>query len=113
MLLVRRVSKRYAIDGTVYLVNDRAPALSMEDVVERGQIGRAGKFVPLGDYDPFAAVRVPNSSVNLNHAQIRNFTSVPELTRYLEARGFARSAGAGLQPGDPTKNTLMLFVKRA
>jgi SAM-dependent methyltransferase len=175
---VKGLRKRFAIEGTVYLVNDRAPALSMEDVVERGQITRAGKFVPLGDYDPFAAVRVPNSSVDLvtnyigfhhapadrldpfvrsiaqvlrpggrlvvrdhdvdgadmnamvglahdvfnagvglswaeNHAQIRNFTSAPELTRYLEARGFSRSPGAGLQPGDPTKNTLMLFLKRA
>jgi SAM-dependent methyltransferase len=175
---VKGLRKRYAIDGTVYVVNDRAPALSMEDVVERGQVARAGKFVALGDYDPFAAVRIPDSSVDLvtnyigfhhapadrldpfvrsiarvlrpggklvvrdhdvdgadmnamvglahdvfnagvglswaeNHAQIRNFTSVAELTRYLEQRGFTRAAGAGLQPGDPTKNTLMLFVKRA
>jgi SAM-dependent methyltransferase len=175
---VKGLRKRFAINGAVYVVNDHAPALSIEDIIERGQIARAGNFVPLGDYDPFAAARIPPASVDLltnyigfhhapaarldafvrsvvgvlrpggklvvrdhdvdgaemnamvglahdvfnagvgipwaeNQAQIRNFTSVSDLTRYLEARGLSRTGGSALQDGDPTKNTLMLFVKRA
>jgi SAM-dependent methyltransferase len=62
---VKGLRKRFAIDGAVYVVNDHAPALSIEDIIERGQIARAGDFVPLGDYDPFAAARIPPASVDL------------------------------------------------
>jgi len=48
-----------------------------------------------------------------NHAQIRHFRSVEALTKYLATRGFTRSGGERLQAGDPTKNTLLMFVKSA
>jgi hypothetical protein len=48
-----------------------------------------------------------------NHEQIRNFQSIAWLEQYLAARGLERSGGTGLQAGDPTRNTLLMFVKRA
>src|SRR5262245_8538426 len=48
-----------------------------------------------------------------NHAQIRHFRSVKALDEYLATRGFARSGGERLQAGDPTKNTLLMFVKQS
>ena len=48
-----------------------------------------------------------------NHLQIRNFTSVKQQVPYLAKMGFERGHGIRLQAGDPTKNTLMVFTKRA
>jgi len=48
-----------------------------------------------------------------NHAQIRHFRSVKALEDYLATRGFARSGGERLQAGDPTKNTLLMFLKQS
>jgi hypothetical protein len=46
-----------------------------------------------------------------NQTQIRNFTSVTQLQEYLGKVGFERSSMRLLQDGDPTRNTLLLFVK--
>lgn len=46
-----------------------------------------------------------------NAAQIRNFTSVDELSVVLAATGFTVSPYRRLQADDPTRNTLMLFTK--
>jgi len=48
-----------------------------------------------------------------NAAQIRNFRSLADLTRYLEAQGFHREPATRFQHGDPTRNALMLFSKPA
>ena len=46
-----------------------------------------------------------------NSAQIRNFTSVPQLEQVLGAAGFEKTKARALQAHDPTQNTLMVFVK--
>jgi hypothetical protein len=46
-----------------------------------------------------------------NAAQIRNFTSVPQLEEVLGAAGFEKTKTRALQTHDPTQNTLMVFVK--
>lgn len=46
-----------------------------------------------------------------NAAQVRNFTSVPQLEQALGTVGFQKSNAIALQAHDPTKNTLMVFVK--
>lgn len=49
----------------------------------------------------------------VNQQEIRNFTSATEVTRYLEGFGFRSnpSKSSIFQPGDPTRNALMEFVK--
>ena len=46
-----------------------------------------------------------------NQAEFRAFRSVGEWTKMLQSRGFTRLAGAELQAGDPTANTLLAFQK--
>lgn len=46
-----------------------------------------------------------------NAAQIRRFRSLEGWTALLAAHGFRRKEGAGTQPGDPTDNTVLAFVK--
>ena len=50
---------------------------------------------------------------NVNQREIRNFTSIAEIARYLDGQGFkmTESKRPLLQPGDPTHNALMEFVK--
>lgn len=69
------------------------------------------------EMDTFVALAhdVFNAGLNIswadNAAQIRNFTSVPQLEAALGAAGFEKSATRLLQAHDPTDNTLMVFVK--
>jgi SAM-dependent methyltransferase len=62
---VKALRKRFAIEGVVFVANDSAPGLSLEDVIERGQLAKAGHYVPLGNYDGLDAGRIPDESVEL------------------------------------------------
>ncbi len=62
---VKELRKRFKIDGAVFLVNDTAPGLSLEDIAERGQLTQAGQYIPLGNYDGFDVARIPDVSVDL------------------------------------------------
>lgn len=48
---------------------------------------------------------------DVNQTEIRNFTSIAQLTAYLEERGFKSTRKLVYQPGDPTHNALMEFVR--
>lgn len=170
------IRKQIPIDGPRYIVNDVEPGFSPNDIAERGQLTKAGEYVPMGNYEPFDGNAIRPESVELvtnfigfhhapadkrarfiqavwqvlkpggrlvvrdhdvdspemhafvalahdvfnaglniswaeNAAQIRNFTSVPQLETALGAAGFEKSATRLLQAHDPTRNTLMVFVK--
>jgi SAM-dependent methyltransferase len=47
----------------------------------------------------------------VNQSEIRHFTSIAQLTAYLEQRGFRNSGKQRFQSGDPTRNALMEFVR--
>jgi len=47
----------------------------------------------------------------VNQAEIRRFTSLEQLTGQLDKVGFRRDPRALYQPGDPTRNALMVFTK--
>lgn len=47
----------------------------------------------------------------VNQEEIRNFTSMTEMVRYLEDFGFKAGARVIAQSGDPTRNILMMFTK--
>lgn len=69
------------------------------------------------EMDGFVALAhdVFNAGLNLswaeNAAQVRNFTSVSQLEEVLGAAGFDKAKNRLLQAHDPTRNTLMVFVK--
>jgi hypothetical protein len=47
----------------------------------------------------------------VNQGELRHFTSIPQLSGYLEARGFKGDGRRLLQQGDPTRNALMVFTR--
>jgi SAM-dependent methyltransferase len=57
--------KQVDIRGLSYVVNDAAPIYSLEDIIERGQVRKAGNFVSMGDYDEFDRGHIPEQSVEL------------------------------------------------
>jgi len=48
---------------------------------------------------------------SVNQKEIRNFTSISQLVAYLEGFGFKAEKQPLLQPGDPTHNALMEFIR--
>ncbi|MBM9501466.1 methyltransferase domain-containing protein [Leptospira sp. 201903071] len=173
---VKGLKKKIQIDGEIFILNDQEPKFNPEDLVERGQIAKAGKFVSLGDYDPIPEKAIANESVDLvtnfigfHHSpsirmdgfiesiarvlkpggklvlrdhdvnskemkhivalahdvynagleiswketstQVRNFTSVAEIEERCSRFGLKPLGRYILQKGDPTKNTLMAFVR--
>lgn len=53
------------LSGELVLVNDVAPGYAPVDIVERGRLGKLGRFVPLADYAPIAESDLPSASVDL------------------------------------------------
>jgi SAM-dependent methyltransferase len=73
---VSHLRKHLRIRGEIVLINDIAPSRSPVDIVERGQLGRIGRFVSLDDYAPITRDAVPDASmdvvtcyIGLHHAQ--------------------------------------------
>ncbi|MFT4624172.1 MAG: SAM-dependent methyltransferase [Myxococcota bacterium] len=60
---VRQLSERVSLRGPLWVVNDRPPAATPVDWIERGQLAEIGTFVPLGGYDPLTPI--PDASVDL------------------------------------------------
>lgn len=56
---------RLAITGTTYTLADQAPSYSPIDILDRGRISKAGKFIALGHYDPAIFGSIPKASVEL------------------------------------------------
>jgi SAM-dependent methyltransferase len=119
-------------DASVDLVTNfigfhHVPAERLDPFVASiGRVLRPGGKLVVRDHDARDADMVAlvalahdvfNAGVGLswdeNHRQVRNFTSTKTLEQYLETKGFVRSGGTRLQDGDPTKNALMLFLRRA
>jgi SAM-dependent methyltransferase len=175
---ISKLKSSAEIGGDLVLVNATAPGYSPTDLIERGQLSKIGRYVPLRDYAPIPEEMVASNSLDLvanfigfhhsppgrrdgfvhsiyrvlrpggklllrdhdvdsadmnrmvalahdvfnmglglpweqNQREIRNFTSIVQMKRYLEGFGFRAldSKSALLQRGDPTHNALMEFVK--
>jgi FAD/FMN-containing dehydrogenase len=91
---VRALSRAFALEGEVVLVNDWAPTHSPVDIVERGQLARLGRFVPMRDYEPVATEAVADESADLVTCYIGLHHAAPDV---LES--FVRSIWRIVRPG--------------
>jgi len=83
-----------AIDGPVFVVNDFEPGFAPEHVVERGQLRRAGRYVPLGEYEGFGAGQVPTAGVDLSRTSSASTTRRPRISSASWRRSGARCGRA-------------------
>lgn len=173
---ISRLQSQVELKGDLVLMHTDPPGFSPTDIVERGQLSRIGRYVPLNDYAALSSSAVHDASLDLitnfigfhhspperlepfmkslhralrpggrmivrdhqvdspkmnrmvalahdvfnmglgtawhvNQTEIRRFTSLEQLTGQLEKAGFRRDPRALYQPGDPTRNALMMFTK--
>jgi FAD/FMN-containing dehydrogenase/SAM-dependent methyltransferase len=59
---VKALQRRLDLEGSVTLVNDKAPTMSPTDIVERGQLRKLGSFKSLDNYQPLS---LPSNSADL------------------------------------------------
>src|SRR5439155_1295656 len=88
------LKKRLRLRGTLAMVSDVAPTRSPVDIVERGQLAPLGTWVPLDNYAPIGADRIPGESVD--------FVSCYIGLHHIEPRGlepFVRSIRRIVRPG--------------
>ncbi len=86
--------KQVRLEGPLVFVNDVAPTNSPVDIAERGQLGRLGAFVPLDDYAPMDAAKLPDASFDLVTCYIGlHHIDPPRLA------GFVASIRRVLRPG--------------
>jgi FAD/FMN-containing dehydrogenase/SAM-dependent methyltransferase len=53
------------LTGPVYFIDEKPQSFSPVDIMERGQVARAGRYVPLADYTPIPADAIPDASLDL------------------------------------------------
>ncbi len=85
---------RVNIGGAIFIINDIAPSYSPADIAERRGIWKIGSFIPMGEYDAFAADQIPDDSIDL----VTNFIGFHHCpTDRLE--GFVGSIHRVIRPG--------------
>jgi FAD/FMN-containing dehydrogenase/uncharacterized membrane protein YhaH (DUF805 family)/SAM-dependent methyltransferase len=91
---VGALRRRLRLTGPLVLVHDAPPSFSPVDIVERGRLTRVGDYVPLADYEPIPADRVPDASVDLVTCYIGLHHCPPE-----KLEPFVASIARVLRPG--------------
>lgn len=59
------LKKPLRFSGPLYMMNDIAPTGSPVDMIDRGQIGNVGEFLPLGNYEPLGEHGIVDASLTL------------------------------------------------
>ena len=89
-----RLKSRLELKGDLVLLHSVAAGYSPEDIVERGGIGKVGRFAPISDYDPVPAAQVGDRSMDLVSMYIGfHHSPLPKLD------GFVISLHRVLRPG--------------
>jgi SAM-dependent methyltransferase len=91
---VSRLQLQIELKGDLVLMHSDAPGFSPTDIVERGQLGRIGRFVLLNDYAVLPSSSVADSSLDLITNFIGFHHSPPE-----RLEPFMKSLHRVLRPG--------------
>src|SRR3546814_4973322 len=90
---VSELSKSLRVTGPIILMNDIAPSYAPPDMMERGQISKLGRFLPLNDYAPLAeeigteSVDLVSCLIGLHHAAPENLDGfVTSIRRVLDRK---------------------------
>jgi len=62
---ISQLRKEIKVTGPIYLINDLAPTNSPGDIMERGQLGKLGKFVDINGYNPISSLTIPDASLDV------------------------------------------------
>ena len=110
---VKELKKHLGLSGTVTLLHEQVPGMTVADIVERGQLRRIGKHLPL---QAFAPLTLPDASADLISCYVGLHHMPPE-----SLRPFLQSISRVLRPGgyfiirdhDVTTQTSECFVALA
>jgi SAM-dependent methyltransferase len=91
---ISELKDRIAFRGDVALLNVTEPSFSPLDIVERGQLSRIGRYIPLDDYAEFAPAHAAEGAYEV----VTNYIGFHHST--LEClEGFVQSVRRSLKPG--------------
>jgi SAM-dependent methyltransferase len=90
---ISELRKHVNINEPVYLVHDVPQSNSIDDIMERGQLGKFGKFVALENYKPLTNT-IARNSLDMVTCYIGLHHCTPDVLD-----GFAKSIFEVLQPG--------------
>ena len=62
---ISELRKHISLSGEIYLTNDKEPDNSIAEIMERGQIGKIGKFFSLNNYQPISPNLIASESIDL------------------------------------------------
>ncbi len=113
---VSELRKHVAIKDPIVLIHDFPPSNSPADIMERGQLKKIGRFVPLENYRSFPQDLIPKGSLDMVTCYIGLHHCTP-----IQLDGFVRSIYDSLRPGgffivrdhdvkDPAMSTFVSLV---
>jgi SAM-dependent methyltransferase len=62
---VGTLAERLQLSGEIFLLHTKEPGYGPEDIVERGQLGKIGTYIDMGDYSSEFANIIPENSIGL------------------------------------------------
>ncbi len=62
---ISELKKHISLTGDIFLTNDIEPSNSVQDIMERGQIGKMGYFFSINNYQPISKNDIADDSVDL------------------------------------------------
>jgi SAM-dependent methyltransferase len=91
---ISELRKHIKINEPIWLIHDVVPSNSPDDIMERGQLKKLGKFVALENYRPIPQDVIPSNSLDMVTCYIGLHHCTPEVLE-----GFVRSILRALRPG--------------
>ncbi|MCB1657166.1 MAG: FAD-binding protein [Pseudomonadales bacterium] len=62
---VAGIKKHFKLNKPIFLMNDEYPSYSPNDIAERGQLRKIGKFLDINQYDPIPRNQIADESLDL------------------------------------------------